>query len=648
MSTESANIEPDFIIVGAGHSSADYIPDLCKTMGDRLRGVVFIDHDMEEIRTLKAKLDEMNVQNVDVVLRKRVLERERFDELRAELGMEGNTQWGDDIANNPPMIRLQVRLRSQDIFNAVWGMLPTRGGRLLRPQVKLVFAFGMTGMTSSTVALEAGELLRSRMNRHLLNRDVDDAIGAESVIDAPAPIHIGIGLFPPDPNEGAGDFNLPHGLNVSRVINEKLPTVESRPVDMDGMPFNRFFFIDASGFGRTLDLSDFDDWASRTVSTLVLCRAINGESFYDANEFLEEMSPYSNCALILAGVGPDEQPTIKLLREISPEIETIQQSGDNEIHTLVRGLIESTAETAEATLDSPFTRARGALADALQNLVVAISDLEAAETAPLKIPAIWMILGFLLGALVGLAGTFGAEVYVLRYTPVQVIAVLNAIVILICGAVLGAVIGVVLGFFLPRLAESSNKDLRVDAAKRRRQQCLTDLKNALSALKTSVQETIGALQNEWEERQYSRMWLLPPSVNDWVHELDNDALPRMDDNATAAYDALSALNDELQRMLRYIINPNADAEFKVSRGSVLVAGSSDARAAYPTPARSMQSAFGGEWVVMEGEGNLDAAVPLHYLLFWEPEDGRVTPRYYRRRADTRFSLPARFNAWPVQ
>ncbi len=243
--------------------------------------------------------------------------------------MRDNAAWSDPLPNHPPAIRLHVKLRSKEIFDAAWGFLPTIGGRLVPPRAKIVFAFGITGMTSSTVAIESGSVIRETLRNHMLNiqsnfstppdsRDNESVTQSplpapQSTIDQEAPRHIGIGLFPPDPSEGAGEYNLLHGLNASHVLTRKLPLPEDRPEDVEekNLPFDRFFFIDASGFSRTQDLQAFDEWSSRTVYTLLTCNTITDQSFFGANELLNDSLPYSNAALILMGGTLDEQEAMK-------------------------------------------------------------------------------------------------------------------------------------------------------------------------------------------------------------------------------------------------------------------------------------------------------------------------------------------------
>ncbi len=173
--------EPDVIIVGGGHASADFIPDLCDALGERIRGVVFIDHDMGEITGLESIINGRNIDFSYVRLEKRGLERDLFNDYVKTMGLEGYAEWDDDLTNHPPMLRVQTRLRQRDIFDAVWNLLPTQRGRLVSPRVNIVFAFGMTGMTSSTVALEAGTTIRRTINEQIAN----SRVGVQSNIDAP-------------------------------------------------------------------------------------------------------------------------------------------------------------------------------------------------------------------------------------------------------------------------------------------------------------------------------------------------------------------------------------------------------------------------------------------------------------------------------
>ena len=200
MTTGSGVTEPDIIIVGGGHSSADFIPYLCESLEGRVRGVVFIDHDQREIEELQNRLKTLKVTMHDIRLQKRSLERERFAELVGEMDMEKNVRWDDEILNHPPMIRLQVELRRKDIFDEVWDLLPVIGGRLVEPRVKIVFAFGMTGMTSSTVAVESGEIILEELSKQIHN-----SVGnftptrGDRVIDAEEPSSLGSACSRPIP-----------------------------------------------------------------------------------------------------------------------------------------------------------------------------------------------------------------------------------------------------------------------------------------------------------------------------------------------------------------------------------------------------------------------------------------------------------------
>ncbi len=68
MTTDANMDQPDVVIVGGGNSSADFIPDLCNALSNRVRGVVFIDHDIEEIRELKTKLQSAGIEMASITL----------------------------------------------------------------------------------------------------------------------------------------------------------------------------------------------------------------------------------------------------------------------------------------------------------------------------------------------------------------------------------------------------------------------------------------------------------------------------------------------------------------------------------------------------------------------------------------------------
>lgn len=639
--------EADLVIVGGGHASADIIPFLCESLGSRVRGVVFIDHDIEEIDALAREMEPLQVPMSYVVLQKRSLEQEIFYQLVEENELTENTSWGDDLTNHPPMIRMQLKLRSKDLLNAVWDMLPTRNDVLVLPRATIVFAFGMTGMTSSTVALEAGELIREEITRRILNvragRSVQSA-GAQSPIDVASPRHVGIGLFPPNPHEGAGDYNLLQGLNAANALNHKLPKETARAEDLKECPFDKFLFIDGSDFNRTQSLRDFDEWASRTASTLLTCETVTGESFFDTNEMLNEISPYNNLALLLAGGGPDDIDAANYLERVRADVIPLLERGDTDTLDRVTGDLLSEDLPSQLT-DSGVHSAIRRVQDSEDTVVKERDNLrERRSTAPPlnKWP---MIAGFLLCSVAASTISFisrGGEL-ILRLLEFEETLWLVYAVVAATGVVAG-IIGFFLGALLSFVVSQRSKGMAVAVARESVARSETRRAQTLRSYGEDVRREADRLRERWQDMQHRRMWVMPNS-NDPSLPVQNPEDSGSD--ARSRFNEQREVNENLQNTLRYIINPEVNFNVRVRRGTAVVAGSQSARDTFPLPRESLQSAFGGDWRIRYGEGDLDDKIPIHYLLFWEPDDGKIMPRYYRENADyDLMQLPAEFNAWP--
>ncbi len=603
MTTDNSVKEPDIIIVGGGHSSADFIPYLCESLEGRIRGVVFIDHDQREIDELQNMLKTLKVTMHDIRLQKRSLERERFAELVTEMDMEKNVRWEDEILNHPPMIRLQVELRRRDIFDAVWELLPVIGGRLVEPRVKIVFAFGMTGMTSSTVAVESGEIIIKELANRIHNV-VGNFISSprgDRVIDTEEPLQFGFGLFPPDPTEGAGDFNLLHGLNTFGVLESKMPSGDER-FNMENRPFDRFFFIDGSGFERTQNLENFNRWASGTIATLLTCTTVTGESFYDVNELLDTIEN-SSISQILVGCGPVDQDRVSWIRKTEPEIDGALDASNNELQEKVKPLIseESPESLRNESAGKQFDEARKELTktnDELTNSRVALTRLR--RVGPQRKGSfIFLIVG------AALIGVVLAIVTALFYTEILFSedSNLSDLIVVLAGIGLPLIVIVIIFFIFMWVRTGKEHEENVNNRRREIRRILNDLRNRVQTLDGIVGGIKGDMQQEWHEREFSRMWLMP-SFEDWISRSENSSLPIRSgeegaEEAEARVAARNAMLDELHNALRYTINPMTNLRVEVKAGTALVAGSSAALRDFPLPRENMTSAFGGDWEIKQ-------------------------------------------------
>ena len=643
MTTQSSNgserpIHPDadMIIVGGGHASADAMPFLCEKLGDRVRGVVFIDHDRQEIGQLQVKIRSMGVRVQTVALAKRQLERARFESLVEEAGMTANANWEDDLNNHPPGIKFHIRMREEDIERAVWDMLPTQGGVLTSPRVNIVFLFGFTGMTSATVAIEGAAIIRERINKRL---------GGQSAIDESAPRHFGIGLFPPNPHEGAGDFNLQQGINVARQIERVLPEPNASPREIRECAFDKLTLIDGSGFGRTQNLEQFDEWASRTISTLLTCKAVTGQSFFDLTEMLNDLAPFQNAALVMAGGGPDQQAQVDWLNDFESRIGAV-------IDGKISGIELNAAATAMEN-ESPQVDSQSEIQTQLDGLkedrLALVAAYNAHHTARSAGPGVnkWF-------PLIGFSTTFVVSLPVLYFVIISGVLPLFSeenretaqwlmpAAIALGGAVVG-VVGAIIGFATDFVLSRMEQNKIVAAAENALRAAENAVRNRLAILREKIRAESNRLGVTWRETQNAKLWVMPDS--------DDPALPLPQQGESTDSErnrAVADINQRMQGLVQYAINPIPDVPLRVGKGKAVICGSPTAQDLFPLPEDAMNITFECDWEIRPGEGDISDDVPIHYLLLWEPEDGKITPRFYRNSDISVSQLPPRYNAWPQQ
>ena len=579
----------DIILVGGGESSKIIISSVMGSLKSRVRGVLFIDHDEDTIREMYADVSKYSSSGVmirDVRLHKRVLDREKFKHIAKNMSiLGGGVTWEDPLPNHPPMVRVQTHLWGREILDALWDMLPTVGaddthtGRLVEPRVMIVFLFGMTGMTSSTVGVEAAVVLRQRLRSRLLNDRREDAKGViNSTLDTGTmPLFVGVGCFPPDPTDGAGQYNILHGQRMAGVIEERLaPSSSSREMDMVEKPFNKFFLIDGSGAWRTQDnKDDYSEWVARTLSTLLTCRPVDAsegdDTFYDSIELLDSCEPFSHVGLIMAGLKREDQELFRILPSVKEDVQRIYPLSVKEPDaSLMRKVIDNLAGTSAKKLVQDVRDAANAWLDAKSSL------------------RWWKFWQF--GKRRALRNASGA------------------------------------------------------------------LRSALDKMSEQVDMHVEDLNEDWEKWSHQRLWAMPLPASRWITDPLKDSLPLRDsDTATGDHNIIQDRNESRQsthdmtRMLmRHLIDPITTSRMEVSSGTMMLVGSTNVKRDYPLPAREdMKTSFGGDWNTLMSEHNALGTTPMHVLLWWQPEDGKIRPMYYRSDNDLRVQdLPAEYDGWP--
>ncbi len=288
----------------------------------------------------------------------------------------------------------------------------------------------------------------------------------------------------------------------------------------------------------------------------------------------------------------------------------------------------------EIPVQVPFeiAESHSALTDADKSLRNAREQLARAKSATPTISPWPLVIGGFAGLMIGLIVGFVGDFYLLGLTFVG--TGLSGLLV--------AVAGGGIGFWVGKSTASSKQEGDVISAQDALEIRERERKNRMTSLQDAIQDERVALQKEWAEQEYTRMWVMP-------RYSFNPSLPLPGDSGGIddRFNDRTSMRESLQAMLRYIVSPIANLDIRVRSGTALVAGSQSARDTFGLPEANLRSAFGGDWSIQLGVGDLGDSMPLHYLLFWESEDGKVMPKYYTERPSIRLErLPARFNAWP--
>ena len=318
------------VVVGAGSAGASLILELCQSeMRADIKGVVHIDHEEAESATLRTNLESIGF-DVDTGFRSVHLQhiearRSSFDLISEELNVK--CRFDDDLNSNAPGIRVFTQLHEKEIIATITEMLPKDGAGELK-EARVVYVLAVTGITSSTVALEAGELVKKYLNREF----EDDPLGAGATVP-----NIGVAFMSPTPTMGAIQDNLPHGRKVCEVMSSKL---------VDGnLPFDKLLMVDGSGL-RDIEEDSFTTWAGDIISSLLHARSFDPASetvevIADTRELLNSLPPYANVAFVRTGWTDDQVSILRFLDKL-----------DGNISELADNLDRFTADAGDNTLEA--------------------------------------------------------------------------------------------------------------------------------------------------------------------------------------------------------------------------------------------------------------------------------------------------------
>ncbi len=303
-------ISPHYsVVVGAGSAGASLILELCRSaMRADIKGVVHIDHEEVESATLRANLKSIGFDTDSgfrsVHLQHIEARRRSFEIIRERLNVK--SKFDDDLNSNAPGIRVFTQFHETEIITAITDLLPKDGAGELE-ESRVVYVFAVTGITASTVALEAGELVKKYLNREF----EDDPLGAGTTVP-----NIGVAFMSPTPAMGAIQDNLPHGRKVCEVMSSKL---------VDGnLPFDKLLMVDGSGL-RDIEEDNFTAWAGDIISSLLHARSFDPASetvevIADTRELLNSLPPYANVAFVRTGWTDDQVDVLRFLDKLDGNI----------------------------------------------------------------------------------------------------------------------------------------------------------------------------------------------------------------------------------------------------------------------------------------------------------------------------------------
>ena len=451
-------------------------------------------------------------------------------------------------------------------------------------------------MTSSTVGVESAIVLRKKLRARLLNHrdddvsDEQDAVINSTLDQGSMPLFVGVGCFPPDPTDGAGQYNVVHGFRMSGVIKDKLPDLKlPRESTLVDKPFNKFFLVDGSGAWRTQDnKDDYSGWVARTLSTMLTCHSVDAEpgddTFYDSIEMLDSCEPFSHVGLVMAGLKREEQDLLDSLRfakEKAPQV--FPESATLPNVSLLREIIGGLEGTDARELLQDVREA----ANRWQQALGIIPE-------RLRWWQFWR-----------------------------------------------------LTWWLPWRWFKRDTAYTGSAA-RYLKQALSSAPERIDEYVNELNEEWEKKSHQgiWAMPMRASLWMTDP--------LQDSLPLRDTGNAGQDYNIIQDRNksrqlthDMVRMLMRHLIDPLTVHPVKIKHGTMMLVGSNNVKRDYPLPEpEDMTISFGGDWDVLMSE-HIEEKNPMHLLLWWQPEDDHVLPLYYR--ADDSIALkdlPSEYAAWP--
>ena len=356
------------IIVGAGSSSANFIPEFCRAASENVR-VTFIDHDLDQIDDLRRQLtgilddDAFNIVHIN----KPETARASFKSKAQELGFSyERINWDREVApDTPPVIRILTHIQWDEIRRAIDEHIQKNLDGTPTAENRIIYVFGVTGMTSSTVAVEASKMYKLRLTEWAKERA---ATSSEEIRQ------IGLALMSPTPTLGISAYNIEQGYKVCSILSQVIPDQYASMKQRESFPFDNLFLIDGSGFGGEdrQDQREFSKWSAETLSMLLYPRGQDRHGSIDTNEILGELRGYRSMALGRAGWEPEEIVAVQDQVILDDSVERGLESSEDVSKVL--GQLESGDEDVR---------------NQLGNLMVALDEEEEAERELEKFNSRW-------------------------------------------------------------------------------------------------------------------------------------------------------------------------------------------------------------------------------------------------------------------
>lgn len=571
------------IIVGAGSSSAKFIPEFCRIQSVENVRVTFIDHDWDQIEGLRRELDGLIDDGLidsgalnTVLLEKPRSANANIRRTSEELGLSPDKiDWASDKANdNPPVIRVLTHIQWENIRSAIDAHIQRRPEGTPMRENRIVYVFGVTGMTSSTVAVEVSGMYR---------RYLDELAEDTAYLEAKEINHLGLALMSPTPEEGASvtASNIGQGYKVCSMLSDTLPAPDATVDERRSFPFDNLFLIDGSGFGGSTETNnqsndeqrrnsapfqkenDFSEWSANTLASLLYPRG-EEEGSIDTVEILDNIRTYRNLALGRTGWTRDEiisvQDQMALDDFMKKKIQTPEPVSE------VRKRLQSGEEDVTQQLET--------LRQALEDEKDAKEELDKHKSSIIR--------------------------------------------------------------FINKGIDKESKY----------EDCVKNTDKAYEILKDMVRKRAENLDRQFTTRRFRLLWSTP-SLQETIGLVNGQQPGNVLTNLVRLNPlARQLFRSERNVTLMHMLDPTENRQTKAKSINSWEIGPPAVRRALYFPLDEFNSAIMEDGKGASSTPYPLTGDMIYSMIVWEPADGRMMPRYYRDRPKSGDNLPGHKDAWP--